>query len=591
METKVGVPPHFIVIVPGIMGSKLKLKHTGELIWGDPFKVLWHAQRRVPNILHRVRPNKVLDEWLAKLKYSPSNALEPVGIVDRVVFVPPWAKLNKYTRLLRLLEKMGYSVNAEKEEDRNVYEFAYDWRQDNRESAKQLGERIRHWQSFHPGAKAWIIAHSNGGLVASWYISRLDGDKYVGKLIMMGSPLEGAFSAMQMVMKGLENLIARYLGMGLNIPDRTREVFRTFPSSYQLLPTNVSLTDIGSSESIDPYGEANLEYWLHNEGERNLFDSGHRFKSDLRSSLHTMVHHVETVCCYGGTQLTPFGADLTRGALGRWMEFDPRPARNGDGTVPQYSATILWADPPTRHYHSNANHGNIYANKEALGYLKLELQDRYLVGDANAPTATRPQLEIVTGRDTYTPGEEVIVEANAWKNPPISDADVQVSWELIEPLPGFEQIEPSEELPTTILRETSWDKRGTYLGSVAAPTHPGYYELRVTVHAEGEAEAVSEEILSVQHPDYTGILDQLINRESAAQKERAAQRARERKAQEEARRRRVLQAEEEERAAQRVRERKAQEEARRRRVQEEARRRRVLQAKEEERAAPGLADW
>ena len=114
----VGVPFHFVVFVPGYLGSKLRDKTTGQIVWGDfssiplnPFE--WRGW---------------LDNLVNMLKY-PNDNLEPAGILDELLFIPPWGKSEQYGRMLEALEDMGYEVDESlPEQERNVYTFAYDWR-------------------------------------------------------------------------------------------------------------------------------------------------------------------------------------------------------------------------------------------------------------------------------------------------------------------------------------------------------------------------------------------------------------------------------------------------------------------------------
>lgn len=116
-----------------------------------------------------------------------------------------------------------------------LYTFPYDWRQDNRLSARQLGDAIARWRKRHSGAEAWIIAHSNGGIVARWYIEKEGGKDRVGRLFLMGSPWDGVPNMMWMLFHGLDTLFRRRFNL-FDIPRRSRDLFRTFPSAYQLLP-------------------------------------------------------------------------------------------------------------------------------------------------------------------------------------------------------------------------------------------------------------------------------------------------------------------------------------------------------------------
>jgi hypothetical protein len=129
------VPPHFVVLVPGYLGSKLRDKRSGEIVWVD--------FSSIP--LNPLRWDDWVDNLFEKMAY-PNDNLEPAGIMDELIFVPPWAKQEHYGRLIEALEDMGYV------EGQNLYSFPYDWRQDNRISARQLGEAINTWQVDHPGA-------------------------------------------------------------------------------------------------------------------------------------------------------------------------------------------------------------------------------------------------------------------------------------------------------------------------------------------------------------------------------------------------------------------------------------------------------
>jgi len=70
-------------------------------------------------------------------RYPSAIPLEPRGIVDEVVIVPNLIKLDQYNRLGDyLVEDLGY------ERGKDFFEFAYDWQQDVRTSAQQLGKFV-----------------------------------------------------------------------------------------------------------------------------------------------------------------------------------------------------------------------------------------------------------------------------------------------------------------------------------------------------------------------------------------------------------------------------------------------------------------
>jgi hypothetical protein len=127
------IPPHFIVLVPGYMGSQLRDHQTGQMVWVD-----------FPSLLRNpLGVGGAIDHLLEQMAY-PNDALEPAGIVNDVLFVPPWAKQEQYGRLTQKLAEWGYQIDpSSPQPDRlSAYTFAYDWRQDNRISARQLAKAV-----------------------------------------------------------------------------------------------------------------------------------------------------------------------------------------------------------------------------------------------------------------------------------------------------------------------------------------------------------------------------------------------------------------------------------------------------------------
>lgn len=130
-----GAPRRPVVFVPGIMGSQL-----------------WLGQERVwPNVRALFTQPELL---------RVDTPLEARGIVDEVVIVPNLIKSEQYSRLGDyLVEDLGYERGGD------LLEFAYDWRQDVRQSAQKLALALAGWQV---GAPLTIIAHSLGTLVSRY---------------------------------------------------------------------------------------------------------------------------------------------------------------------------------------------------------------------------------------------------------------------------------------------------------------------------------------------------------------------------------------------------------------------------------------
>ncbi|MDP1833388.1 MAG: alpha/beta fold hydrolase [Candidatus Moranbacteria bacterium] len=94
--------------------------------------------------------------------------------------------LHIYDDLLESLEENGYSQNE------NLFEFPYDWRNSNIDSAQKLQTKIEAIRKQTKISKVDVVAHSMGGLVARAYIEGDDYGNDVDKMITLGTPHHGS---------------------------------------------------------------------------------------------------------------------------------------------------------------------------------------------------------------------------------------------------------------------------------------------------------------------------------------------------------------------------------------------------------------
>jgi pimeloyl-ACP methyl ester carboxylesterase len=460
------------------MGSKLRDKRTKRLVWVD-FKSI---------------PLNPLqwDDWLTNLLQAlayPNDDLEASSIMDEIIFVPPWAKQEHYGRLLVALEQMGYRADASRytERELNVYTFPYDWRQDNRRSAQQLGEAIERWRTYHPGVQAWILAHSNGGLVARWYIEKLGGKERVGRLFLFGSPWDGAPKIMMMLFNGLDTLFRRRF-TAFGIPRRSRDMIRTFPSAYQLIPAHNPFLCDENNQTLDPFQSKN---WLE-DNMRNLALDGRRFNTDLGMTLS-----VDTLCFFGRTRPTTTAGRVSLAAQSRWNTIEWLSTASGDGTIPERSAVHTNASGK---YPFVASHGDIYVNPAVLEFLRWELVDKYSLTSKELVATPSLVINFEPDKDMVSPGESIGVWATVHSKDdetPITDAqiDVRLSWR--DALPGDVAQATLHQFTPAITLQSDPDTPGRYIGSLPAPQAEGYYSLTATVRAADETVPVNE-IIAVE---------------------------------------------------------------------------------------------
>ena len=469
-----GIPPHFLVIVPGYMGSTLRDQNLGKTVWVD-FST-------VP--VNPLQWGNWVNELIQSMTY-PNDAIEAASILNEITVVLPWAKQEQYGRLFAALEEMGYRADPAKhsEAERNVYSFPYDWRQDNRISARQLGEAIERWRGHHPGAQVWIIAHSNGGLVARWYIEKMGGKDRVGRLILMGSPWDGTPKIMRMLFGGIETLFrAGFNPFGIR--ERSRDLIRSFPSAYQLIPLEGKFLHDTTEQVVNPYVGTS---WLLDPKHHGLLADGLRFNQELGNTLS-----VDTLCFFGRKRPTTTGGIVRAGGADiEWLTTDA-----GDGTIPEYSAV----NPNSQgRFPFVAGHGDIYIVPPVLEFLRWELIDKYELGAPKAALTTEhlaivfePDRDLVGRGETF--GVWATVEQNLDNPAPISGVAVRVETRWRQPLPGSAAVTPPPALPKATLSEV---RPGRYEGVLVAPEVEGYYQLRATVWS-GDERAVLEELIVVE---------------------------------------------------------------------------------------------
>ncbi|HMD80146.1 MAG TPA: hypothetical protein VKE92_02490, partial [Anaerolineales bacterium] len=250
----------------------------------------------------------------------------------------------KYSRLSEYLQEcLGY------ERGKDLLEFSYDFRQDIRVAARALAASIDNWRVPRP---ITIIAHSMGCLVSRYYVENLAGDKHIGRLILMGGPHNGAPKAFASLFLG-----PKMFPLGL-LDSKLREVFATFPSTYQILPAY----DCVITEDRRPLHVFEESGWLPDQ-QRALLNFGRDFRCQLKQRSP-----VPSICIFGYGLKTITNIVVTR-KRGDHYEIKPIVEPKGDGTVPETSAMMPESEiHPVRQYH-----GTLFVDNDVKMRLKVEL--------------------------------------------------------------------------------------------------------------------------------------------------------------------------------------------------------------------------
>ncbi len=249
-----------VIVIPGILGSKLRDGESGQLVWGAFEKSTANPETPQGARLMAIPMEKGVP--LSKL----TDNVHSDGALDRVkvsLFGLP-IELNAYVNILSTLGAGGYLDDQLASNELNnidygddhftCFQFDYDWRLDNVENAKRLNAFIEEKRAYileeykkrgidKDDVKFDIVAHSMGGLVTRYFLRygkndlpqdgsipevTWDGAQYVDKVIIIGTPNAGAVGAVENLFEGPS--------FGPLLPKYEPAIIGTMPSSYQLLP-------------------------------------------------------------------------------------------------------------------------------------------------------------------------------------------------------------------------------------------------------------------------------------------------------------------------------------------------------------------
>jgi pimeloyl-ACP methyl ester carboxylesterase len=222
-------PP--LILIPGAFGSSLRERRTGSEIWPvSNARLLFgnYRELELPIDAATLEPDADSAEAYAVFR-------EGLG-------------RDFYGQVIDTLERVGDYQRCRKgppPQDRaacNLYNFVYDFRLDNVRAARGLAELIQQVRADHgdPGLKVDILAHSNGGMVARYFVRHgtrdlppsgaieptYEGAAAVRRLLLVGTPNLGTMQPVLSLLRGEEVGLRR-------IPP---EVIATAPGVTQMLP-------------------------------------------------------------------------------------------------------------------------------------------------------------------------------------------------------------------------------------------------------------------------------------------------------------------------------------------------------------------
>ncbi len=269
-----------IIVIPGVLGSKLVDTESGTVAWGEIGRGLENPKKdeEIRRIALPMHEGKTLQELRDNV--ITESVLESIKITIYGITV----EKNAYGNILASLGVGGF-INENYGETKTIdygdrhytsFQFAYDWRRDLVEAAKQLHEYILEKRTYvqkeiakrhgieNKDVKFNIVAHSMGGLVARYYLRygvadlpddgslpplTWAGSRFVEQVVLIGTPNAGSIDTFRLLIEG------SHLAPGL--PSFDAAILGTMPALYQLLPRarhgHVVSGIETNQEFMDPY--------------------------------------------------------------------------------------------------------------------------------------------------------------------------------------------------------------------------------------------------------------------------------------------------------------------------------------------------
>ena len=319
--------PDLLVLLPGITGSVLE--KDGKELWAPTPGAV------IRNLLSFGRALKDLevadDDWEAP---DLGDGVRATRLMPDVHLVPGFWKIDGYDKIANSL-----LASFDLIEKRNFFRFPYDWRRDNRASAKLLSDHIKRWlsawrtSSNNDAAKVVLVGHSMGGLISRYYVEVFEGWKDTRAVVTFGTPFYGSLNAIDFLLNGFRKDLGP---LSLDLTD----AMRSFRSVHQLVPFYrcVYLPD---GQTVTPH-QAQLPGWKE-EWNTALIDFQEELETAARANRNTPTGSgVQVVYrpIVGTSQPTRQSVVVSaQGAVSIEMRRG-KSDEGGDGTVPKLSAAL-----------------------------------------------------------------------------------------------------------------------------------------------------------------------------------------------------------------------------------------------------------
>jgi pimeloyl-ACP methyl ester carboxylesterase len=458
-----------VVFLPGITGSVLQ--RDGKDVWnvsaGSVLGALLSLGQNVKDLALVEDPPDADDL---------GDGVTAPRIMRDIHLIPGLWKIDGYSKVLEYIPATFEAKLGE-----NFFEFPYDWRRDNRVSARKLAHETERWldawrrKSGATDAKLILVGHSMGGLISRYYLECLDGWRNTRALITFGTPYSGSLNAVGTLVNGMKKKIGP---IGIDLSD----LARSFTAVYQLLPTYASF-DKGDGNLVR-IDEATVP---HIDPKRAKAAAD--FHSEIRNAVAAhqddheyMENRYDIRPVVGILQPTHQSVHSTQSGIALVRELDGHDA-GGDGTVPRVSATPAELEHEANAMFASERHASLQ-NEEAV-----LLQMRGVISGVNVdfPSFRDAFPTIGLGleiEDSYATGEPIRVRARPEEEPTdplfVRIANTETNAEVVS-----ETLRPSAD-------------EGWYEAELA-PLPEGTY--RATAYGSGRVEPVTDLFAVLGEPE------------------------------------------------------------------------------------------
>ncbi len=383
-----------VVVLPGIIGSVLQ--KNGKDVWavsgGAGLKALLSLGGSIKDLRLGDDPADVDDL---------GDGVTAPQILPDLSLIPGFWKIDGYGRVTKTIQD-SFDVTP----GLNYFEFPYDWRRDNRVSARKLARSTHGWlkawreHSGNDQAKLILVAHSMGGLISRYFLEMLEGWSDTRLLLTFGTPFRGSLNSLQFLAQGMRKKLGPITLIDLS------DLLGSFTSVYQLLPIYPCI-DTGAKDLLRV---AEVSSIPGVDAERaNAALEFHREISEAVDSHLDDADYVEqgykVQPLAGIFQPTVQSARIVRGDISFLRSYQGQD-HGGDGTVPRVSATPLELSNQDREVYIKERHSSLQNASHALAQLTGVLSNQSIDQSLFFSPAPGLSLEI---EDSHLEGEHVPV--------------------------------------------------------------------------------------------------------------------------------------------------------------------------------------